>query len=157
MATKKVSLALFATLWLTACGSQPQSTASTFTYGLGEGSVLRGGTITGPVYKIAVEGNSASMFKKEIASKCRPTRVGSEGIAAEISIGDTVRVKGHEMPVREIMASRPVESDMGICEVYETGLDLPGSGVCVDGLWIEVRRCRMIEAPDLQLPPEYSK
>lgn len=134
--------------------SEPTATI----YGLGAGSVLRGDTVAGPVYKIAVEDNSASMFKKEVATKCRPIRVGNEGISTEISIGDTVRVKGHEIPVRNIMAIRPLKSDIGSCRIYETSLDRPVEGsVCVDGLWIEVNQCRIIEAPKLQLPPGYSK
>lgn len=156
-AKRNVSLVLFAALWLTGCGSQSQTTGQTSTYGVGEGSVLRGATITGPVNRIAVERNSATMFKKEVASKCRPIKLGSEGIPSEIAIGDTVRVKGHEIPVKIIMATRPAKSDMGICHAYETSLDMPTSDVCVDALWIEVRRCRIIEAPELQFPPGFTK
>lgn len=108
----------------------------------------KGGVSTaGPVDAIAVESRSATMFKSEFSKKCKLISLGSEGLPAQIRVGDTVRVKGHEMLVKRIMMGRWIGEDVGICSVYEDFSEPdPSSGeaACFERVWIKVKKCRDI-------------
>jgi hypothetical protein len=120
-----------------------------------DGKELR--TEKGKAGHIRVKNDSAIMFadKNHFITQSRGP-VGSEGIPAEIQIGDAVRVKDRVLNVNHIFWTRYldryqygrdflVEAGDVSCVLVETEEDLPYGDEYRNRLWIHVKQCEVIK------------
>lgn len=126
--------------------------------GKGDKQGLR--TEKGKAGNIRVKNDSATMYadKNYFVTKTRGP-VGSEGIPAEIRIGDTMRVKDRVLNVNHIFWTRYLDrmqyggevlAEAGDvqCVLVATEEDLPYSDEYRDRLWIVVKQCEVIKQID---------
>ena len=111
----------------------------------------------GKAAHIHVKNDSASMYadKNYQVTQSRGA-VGSEGIPAEIRIGDVVQVKDKRIKVKHIFWKRYLEraqyrnevlAEVGDvqCVLVETPEDLPYSDEFRNRLWITVKQCEVLK------------
>lgn len=121
-------------------------------------------TEEGKAGHIRVKNGSATMYadKDYLITQSRAA-VGSEGIPAEIRIGDVVKVKDQRIKVKHIFWKRYLEraqygkevlAEIGDvqCVLVETPEDLPYSDEYRNRLWITVKQCEVLPVSDSLAP-----